>query len=400
MRLVRPLYPRALSGQRTISSLVLALLSIPALAQVRIISPAPNSTDISAVRITASARESESFHLEIWDNGFKLGNVFASNVDGVYVLPNGPHTLAVNAVSSTGTLLDGSSVRYGVAENCTTSGSVQCDLDQQGIDNTQNDCNPPQEAIWVANPCGSGIQGPNGSSPISTNIQDTTEFGTIPDQGNITLNGRALHLSETQGGGGLSNVIFKTESPNPTSPSSVDSHWTLDEYVYIPNPAAHQAFELDAQYVIDGVWTKFYTECAFNMDGNGGGYWGVFDNHEGGWIFLNGQGQGDQQLPAVPCNRSQFAQPWSGSTNPSFTGWHHVVWSFLRKNNGEITYQGVTFDAQTWQLNFTPHSGTGGLVSNNGDFGALVQLDGSTNPDGLYDTVDAYVNEINITHVK
>ena len=272
---------------------------------VSIASPIAGSISINAVRIAASANQSGPFHLEIWDNGAKLGEVAASAVDGVYVLPNGSHILTVQAVLNDGSVVSKSSVNYRVAENCADSSSAQCDLDQQQVDDIQGNCDPEQENMWVANPCGPGIQGDGGVNPENTGIEAIAEGGLIPDQGSLTLNGRSLHLVETQGGD-PSNVLFRAESPAMTQILSADSHWALDEYVYLPDPTAHQAFEMDAQYSINGIWTKFYTECAFNMNA-GTGYWAVFDTETGGWIFLNGQSQNGQTPPAVPCNRSQFS---------------------------------------------------------------------------------------------
>ncbi len=363
---------------------------------VGISSPAAGSTSISAVRITAAANGSGPVHLQIWDNGYKLGDVSAGSVDGVYVLPIGGHVLTVVALADNGAVLGKSSVNYTVAENCVNSGSSQCDLDQQPADNTQGDCDPPEENMWVANPCGGGIQGWGGADPRSTGVSPVSEWGTLQDQGNLTLNGLSMHLSEVQGSD-PSNVLFRGQSPSSAAPWSPDSHWTLDEYVYLPDPAAHQAFELDAQYSAAGLWTKFYTECAFNMNA-GTGYWAVFDSETGGWIFLNGQTQNGQTPPRVPCNRSQFTQPWAGSGNPSFTGWHHIAWSFLRNGDGTVTYKSLTFDGATTQIDFRPNSANGGYVNNNGKFSALLQLDGVVNRDRQHDLVDAYVSEVNLSH--
>jgi len=365
---------------------------------VNISNPVSGSTSISAVRITASAQESGAYHLEIWDNGYKLGQLSASSVNGVYVLPNGSHTLTVRAMGSGGTVLNQSSVSFKVANQCKTSSTVQCNLEQEAIDDTQADCDPPPVAKWVANPCGPGIQGSQGKDPESTRIAAATETGTIPDQGNMSLDGHSVHLSETRGSS-WSNVLFRVQAPSSASTTSIDSHWILDEYVHLPDPSAHQAFEMDAQYIIDGIWTKFYTECSFN-ENNGTGYWAVFDTETGGWIFLNGQKQNGQTPPKVPCDRSQFTQPWSGSSNPSFTGWHHIVWSFVRNSGGTVTFKAVTVDATTTQVNFSPKSASGGLESDNGNVSALIQLDGVNNPDGLYNTVDAYIDEMSLTHTQ
>jgi hypothetical protein len=364
---------------------------------VVITKPASGSVSTNAVKIAASAKLSTAFHLEISDNGYKLGQVLAESVEAVYVLPNGGHVLTVEAVTDSGTVISRSSVTYKVAEACVNSRNVQCDLDQLPIDNAQNNCSPKIGARWVANSCGDGVQGVNPTNPISTSIEAITEGGSLPDQGNLTLNGHAVHFSETQGTSHPSNVLFRGQSPTTTPAGAIDSHWVLDEYVHLPDPTAHQAYEMDAQYTAGGIWTKFYTECAFNHS-KGTGFWAVFDSNTGGWIYLNGLPQGGQTPPLVPCNRSQFMQPWAGSSNPSFSGWHHVSWSFLRNSDGTVTFQSVTVDGATTMVNFKPHSATGGKVSDSGYFSALVQLDGVVNSDGKHDTVDAYVSEISLTH--
>jgi hypothetical protein len=374
--------------------------SMPPTAQVgggvTISSPTPGSTSVSAVRISASFNYSKSFHLEIIDNSLKLGEVQASSVDGVYVLPNGSHVLTVSAIDNTsGSIITTSSVNYAVAENCNPA-SAQCDMDQLGVDNSQSVCSPYFEVSWLANPCGEGIQGDNGTFPLSTLLEGKTEAGAISDLGNLTLNGHSLHVSETQGNT-WSNVLFRSQTPVTLPRASIDSHWTMDEYVYLPDPTAHQAFEMDAQYSAGGIWTKFYTECAFNMH-LGTGYWGVFDSETGGWIFLDGGTHNGQVTPVVPCNRAQFSQPWAGSSDPSFTGWHHIAWSFLRNPDGTVTFQNLTFDATTTAINFTPISKTGGSVGGNGNFGALIQLDGMYNGAGQHPVVDAYISELTLTH--
>lgn len=361
---------------------------------VNIANPTPGSNSINAVRITASA--GNAAQLAIWDNGYKLGNVPGGNVDDVYVLPNGSHVLTVQAIDLQGFVISTGNVNYNVAEKCANSRNAQCDLDQLPIDNSQNNCNPQPELLWVANPCGGGVQGVNPTNPLGTQIQPIYEAGALQNQGNLTLNGRSVHFTEVQGDN-PSNVLFRGQSPSSTPQGAVDSHWTLDEYVYLPDPTAHQAFEMDAQYTANGVWTKFYTECAFNLK-NGTGFWAVFDDATGGWIFLDGGVHNGQQTPYVPCDRKQFSQPWAGSSNPSLSGWHHIAWTFLRNLDGTVTFQNLVFDATTTQVNFHPNSGTGGSVSDSGNFSALIQLDGVVNHNRKHDIVDAYVSEINLSH--
>jgi hypothetical protein len=381
--------------------LAVMLFSLQAAAQsVTITSPVANSTNSSAVQITAHAsNEPASFdHYEIWDAngsqaGYKLGTVpKTSTPDAVYVLPNGTHTLsvlAVDAAGGSGGVLNQASVKFTVAESCTDSSTVQCNLDQLGIQSPQSNCDPPQEALWVGNPC--GAQGGGSTEPTSISISQPTE-STIPDAGNTSLNGKSLLLSETQASGGYSNVIFIAYSPTTTG-STVDSHWVLDEYVYLPDPAANQALELDAYYVIDNVWTSFTTQCTFIYNG-APGYWAVYGGG-GTWAYLDGS----DGAPNVPCTTSLFSTPWPNSGDPSFTGWHHIVWNFVRNDdshgNGYVTYTSMQFDGTTHTLNYTPTYETPGSGGNNGDFAALVQLDGTSN---VSLNPQVYVNELNITH--
>jgi hypothetical protein len=383
------------NGQVLDSSVTNYTVSNASSSGLQINSPGQGSTSTSAVNINVSGNEPGLAQLEIWDNGFKLGVVPSTSVNDVYVLPSGTHNMTVKALAHNGSVLDSQNVSFQVAENCSNSATQQCNLDQLPIDNTQGYCNPPSEIPWVANPCGNGVQG-DGADPINTWMGQVNEWGGIPDQGNYTLNGTSAHFVETQGSE-PSNTLFRSQSPSLASPNNADSNWTMDEYVYLPDPTAHQAFEVDAQYTVNNLWTKFYTECAFNMN-NGTGYWAVFDSSTGGWIFLNGKSQGGQTPPVVPCNRSQFAQPWANSGDPSFTGWHHIAWNFTRNSDGTVTYQSLVFDGTTTQINFHPNSQTGGQVNDSGHFGALVQLDGVTNHNRKHDTVDAYVSEINLTH--
>jgi hypothetical protein len=359
---------------------------------VTVTSPAENTTSSSAVRVTAVTNDWDtSNHLEVWDtNGgqsaIKLGNVFEGSANAIYVLPIGSHTTTVNAVTSTGFLLSSSSVHYTVAESCTDSATVNCDFDRLGVADPETSCNNgTNKAAWIGNPC--GAQGSGSSEPRSYGAQEITNIGELEDGNNTSLNGHSLLLSETQASSGYSNVLFSASSPNPTT--TLDSHWTMDLYVYLPNPEADQAFELDAQYVWGGYWTKFYTECAFNISA-GTGYWGVYGGGNG-WTFLNGK----NGAPYVPCDRNQFSTPWPGG--PTFTGWHHIVWTFLRNAAGYAEYESLAFDGTTYQLNHYTPTTEANSGSNQGDFSVLVHLDGAQDAT-TYPTVPAYVNELNITH--
>jgi hypothetical protein len=349
-------------------------VTVPLRATVTITSPSGNSNSINAVRVTASAaNEGTSFtHLEVWDNGTKLGDVVATSVNAIYVLPDGAHTTTVNAVTATGMVLDGSNVSYSVSAPCSNGSTVQCGFDELGSTNPQISCSPPSGAgLWSGNPC--AAQGPGSSQPASAVIQTVTEGTPLQDNAH-TLDGKSLHLSETQASVGLSNILFKADTLTPTS--TLQSNWSLDMYVNLPNPNANIAFEVDTQYVWGGFWTKFYTECALDN-----GFWGVFDGGNG-WRFLDGTGG----APLLPCSRTQFSP-----------GWHHIVWNFQRASGGYPIFVSFTFDGQTTSLNnYVPSTNT--LTGQNqGVFSALVQLDGVKNA-SQFPVVDVYVDKLNVIH--
>jgi hypothetical protein len=365
---------------------VVTLLILPALTvgaqTVTITSPVKGSVNATSVTVAASTTNWHiADHLEVWDGlsgqkAVKLGNVFAGDVAAVYTLTVGAHNTTVNAVTPSGLVVGSGAVSYSVSANCVSSPSVQCDFDQMGIANPDTSCNnAPAEPLWVGNPC--GAQGLGSTEPNSYSAEEVS--------GITSLNGKALLLSEDNAG--YSNVLFSASTPTKTT--ELDSHWVMDMYVDLPNPEAHQAFEVDLQYVWGGYWTKFYTECAFNIS-NGTGYWGVYGGGNG-WTFLNGH----NNTPQLPCSRSQFSTP---STEPGVpAGWHHIVWTFIRNASGYAEYTSLAFDGATTSLgNYVPTTDTNG-GSNQGDFAALVQLDGAQNA-GTYPLVQAYIDELNITH--
>lgn len=395
------------------------LFGVPASAQsVSITSPTSGSNNPFAVQFTASASGWNSTqHLEVWDqNGslayLKLGNVFPSgsslSTNVVYVLPKGTHTTQIKLVDSNGTTVVQGQVTYDVAPESCTSGvdTGYCNFDQLPVNDPSSvNCSdpPPPPTNWISNDC-AGVEGSDGNLPASIEIEPQSETGIIPDAFNTTLDGNGMYFEEQQGSGvgagGYSNVLFKADAPSNywDTTGADDTNWTLDAYVYLPNPNAHQAFEIDTQFVINDVWTKFYTECAFNIS-SGTGYWEVFDPGTGTWAETS-----------ATCDRSQFYTPWSGgpawTSGPlngyPFSGWHHIVWKFHTNNDGTIEYLSVMLDGKTNTLNYTPASKvlSGG---DNGAFSALVQLDGDSFSDPNCDkpsctTVDAYVNEFNVTH--
>ena len=76
--------PVTLSRLKATLACLIALASLTHSAfagTLSMISPAPGSVSTGPVQIAAAASEADPFHLELWDNGSKLGDVLSPSVD-------------------------------------------------------------------------------------------------------------------------------------------------------------------------------------------------------------------------------------------------------------------------------------------------------------------------------
>ena len=97
--------------QATVSYNVEALVDA-----VQIISPSPGETvNTTAVHVVAQASESVTVtQMQVWDNGFKLGDYAGTSVDQYYSLAPGSHTLTVFDLDANYNTLHKTSVAYSV----------------------------------------------------------------------------------------------------------------------------------------------------------------------------------------------------------------------------------------------------------------------------------------------
>ncbi len=124
------------------------------------------------------------------------------------------------------------------------------------------------------------------------------------------------------------------------------SHFTMDMYQFLSNPAASQAIEYAANQYLNG-WYKFSTQCSF-----ANGVWRVWDSYNRHWVNTS-----------APCRR------------PAANTWQHLRFQYARAN-GRAVFVSITVNGQTYYINksFAPQKTSGG----NGDIGIHYQLDGNS----------------------
>ncbi len=128
-------------------------------------------------------------------------------------------------------------------------------------------------------------------------------------------------------------------------------NFTYDVDFYGDNLGPAQALEFDINQFFGGMGFIFGHECRVA----GGNEWDIWDNSKGQWIHTG-----------IPCH------PKSGD-------WNHLTIKVQRTSDNHETYQSITLNGQTANLNWTFDKG-----SASGWYGVTVnfQLDGNYKQDG------------------
>lgn len=133
-------------------------------------------------------------------------------------------------------------------------------------------------------------------------------------------------------------------------------HMTYDSEIYVDNLSVMQDLELDVNLFMNGVGMEFGTEC----NHLNGGVWDVWDNLNAHWVHTS-----------IPCTMKDKS-------------WNHVSFTVQREANNDLTYQTITVNGQTFNINqtyppFQVPSGWYGMTVN-------YQMDGNHNQ-SAYSTV-------------
>ena len=105
-------------------------------------------------------------------------------------------------------------------------------------------------------------------------------------------------------------------------------NFTYDVYFYGDDLGTSEGLEFDINQFFDGMGFIFGHQCRI-ANGN---QWDVFDNQKGAWVPTG-----------IPC------YPKSGT-------WNHVTIKVQRTSDNHLTYQSITLNGQTANLNWSlPH---------------------------------------------
>ena len=152
--------------------------------------------------------------------------------------------------------------------------------------------------------------------------------------------------------------------PDPDQSKTASIYnFTYDVDFYGDNLGQAEALEFDINQFVNDVGFIFGHECRI-ADGN---QWDIWDNSQGKWVPTG-----------IPCN------PKSGQ-------WNHLTLKVQRTSDNHETYQSITLNGQSSNLNWTFNKG-----SSPGWYGVTVnfQLDG----DYKQDSYKVYLDNLTLTY--
>lgn len=291
----------------SITSSVLALISLPALAAVTISSPA-NKSDVTspftlyADAVTCSSKQVSEMSYSI-DNGSDLFAVKATSLEQKIYAGVGTHTLHVKAVGDQDTA-------------CVTDVTVNV---------TSETAITASGEMATSTTIPTGAQS-NSAIQVNTNWRNTHDSGTAgSSSGSMSLvtspsysgNARKFVTKFSGSGGERYSDVFGEDTTS--------TNFVYDGWVYIASGSSIANLELDLNQVLEnGNVMIFSFQCS--------GYAGV-------WEYGSNSGTIKNYHPkwlksTATCNPASWAQ----------NTWHHVQIASSRDNSGNITYQTVTLD--------------------------------------------------------
>jgi hypothetical protein len=140
-------------------------------------------------------------------------------------------------------------------------------------------------------------------------------------------------------------------------------NFTYDVYFYGDDFGPSQAIEFDINQFFNNMGFIWGHECRIAS----GNEWDVWDNENGYWVHTG-----------VPCN-------------PNNNSWNHLTLKVQRTSDNHLTYQSITLNGVTSNLNWTfPHGSAPGW------YGMTInyQMDGNSKPDSY----NVYLDNLTFTY--
>lgn len=141
-------------------------------------------------------------------------------------------------------------------------------------------------------------------------------------------------------------------------------NFTYDVDFYGDNLGAAQALEFDINQFFGGMGFIFGHECRVAA----GNQWDVWDNKNAKWVPTG-----------VPCN-------------PNSNAWNHITLKVQRTSDNHLTYQSITLNGQTTNLNWTFEHG--GAQNDWSGVTVNYQMDGNSRQDSY----SVYLDNLTLTY--
>jgi len=208
----------------------------------------------------------------------------------------------------------------------------------------------------------------NATSSTSTSvsysdIEERSGWYTYPDQGNPVCSSKpALVSSPSLDGisgrfylgptGQYNNCLW----PIKLGSSSTATHFTLDTYYRLSNPAYAQGIEFSSNKHIGTKWYKFSVQCSYNK-----GVISVWDTAGGKW-----------SATSIPCKR------------PALNSWDHLI-VHSEISNGKAAFLSLQLNGVSYTINRSFYPVT---KSSSYSYGVHFQMDGNQAGNAYYAWVD------------
>jgi hypothetical protein len=219
------------------------------------------------------------------------------------------------------------------------------------------------QVMAAAATAGSITSSPTTSALTYSNIEEKSGWYTAPDQGSPVCSSKPA-LVATPSLDGISGQFYLGPNgqynnclwPILLGKSTTATHFQLDTYYLLSNPAISQGVEFSSNKHIGTKWYKFSVQCSYNK-----GVFSVWNTAGSRWVATS-----------IPCKR------------PAAGKWDHLTVN-TQISNGKAVFQSIVFNGVTHIINksFDPTTKPSSY-----NFGVHFQMDGNKSGNRYYAWVD------------
>ena len=317
---------------RTLALLFLAFLPAAAMGEgLTIVSPASNRTVSSPVRVVAEfPNNSGIVSTTITVDGSEISGGSVTPLDVEVPIPAGDHFLTVAGLQADGSTVSASEW---IKVAATTATAQSASISTSSTTHTYT--NIEEKSGWYLYP--------DQGHPVCSS---TPSLMSSPS---VNAPSGKFYLGPT---GQYNNCLW----PIRLGSSTTVTHFQLDSYYRLSNPAYSQGIEFSSNHHIGTKWYKFSVQCSYAK-----GIFSVWDTAGGRWSATN-----------IPCTR------------PALNSWDHLTVN-TSISNGKAVFTSLNLNGVQHAINksFYPSS-----KSSSYSYGVHFQMNGDLQRHPYYAYVD------------